>query len=67
MKSGIAVCLGITVASAADMYLMVIFFELGQIIFEGFNALLKQRFSFPNAMNENVRVSLYGSLYKIEV
>ena len=40
--SGIVVCLGRTVSSAADMYLMVIFFESGQIIFEGFHALLKR-------------------------
>ena len=38
--------------------LLVMFFEPGQIIFEGFNALLKRRFPFPGTMDKDYIFSL---------
>ena len=51
-----------TVPSAADMYLLVIFFEPGQITFEGFYAFLKRCFSFSNAMNKDHVFTLFEGI-----
>ena len=42
--------------------MFLVFFEPGQIIFEGFNAFLKRRFSFPNAMNKDYIFTLFEGI-----